>query len=173
MRPLSLEGVRDRFPDLLASAEGDEERAQEGPLTMLVQLTGLRGLSYEIRGIRPDQPTRASTFADWKRFELDRRGGVDQMIEPDGSSLLDFVIASASHPGAFPPRLLDRSSDREAYEERGIVDLPEHGMLWYTDGGFVQSEPLGRVISAAHEQRGRRWFAPPQSRHRRSLGSPR
>jgi hypothetical protein len=144
--------VHSRFPELLSDAEGDSDRAQEGPLTLLIQLTGLRGLTYEIPGVRHDRPAAGSTFADWKRFDLDRCGGVEQIVEPEGTSPLDFVIASASHPGAFPPRLLDRSEDREAYEEQGIVDFPEEGKLWYTDGGLVQSEPLGRVIAAAQER---------------------
>jgi predicted acylesterase/phospholipase RssA len=151
--PLSLDGVRARFPRLLEQAEGDPDRAQEGPLTLLVQLTGLRGLTYEIPGVRHDRPAKASTFADWKRFELERLAGVGQIVEPEGTSPLDFVIASASHPGAFPPRLLDRREDRSAYEGQGIIDLPDHGKLWYTDGGLVQSEPIGRVISAAQARR--------------------
>ena len=150
--PLSLDGVQERFPGMLDDAETDPEKAQEGPLTMIVQLTGLRGLTYEIPGVRHDRPAEASTFADWKRFELDRRGGVEQIVEPQGTAPLDFVIASASHPGAFPPQLLDRSADRADYEKQGIVDFPTEGKLWYTDGGLVQSEPLGRVIAAAHER---------------------
>lgn len=150
--PLSLDGVQRRFPELLDEAECDPDRAQEGPLTLLVQLTGLRGLTYEIPGVRHDRPAAASTFADWKRFELDRCGGSGQILEPEGTSPLDFVIASASHPGAFPPRLMDRSADAEQYEEQGIVDFPEEGKLWYTDGGLVQSEPLGRVIAASQER---------------------
>ena len=77
---------------------------------------------------------------------------MEQLIEPEGTAPLDFVLASASHPGAFPPRLLDRSSEREDYERQGITDFPEEGKLWYTDGGLVQSEPLGRVIAAAKER---------------------
>ena len=152
--PLSLDGVHRRFPELLAGAELDRERAQEGPLTFLVALTGLRGLTYEIPGVRRARPPAASTFADWGRFELEREGGVEQITEPQGTAPLDFVLASASHPGAFPPRMLDRSRDREGYERRGIVDFPEGGKLWYTDGGLVQSEPLGRVIAAADERGG-------------------
>ena len=83
--PLSLDGVRDRFPDLLGDAECDPDKAQEGPLTLFVQLTGLRGLTYEIPGVRHDRPAAASTFADWKRFELERRGGVEQIVEPEGT----------------------------------------------------------------------------------------
>ena len=168
--PLSLDGVKDRFPGMLGDAEMDEDKAQEGPLTMIVQLTGLRGLTYEIPGVRHDRPAAASTFADWQRFELERRGGVEQITEPEGTAPLDFVIASASHPGAFPPRLLDRSEDRDEYEQRGIVDFPEEGKLWYTDGGLVQSEPLGRVIAAAHErEEDDPDRDPPEPCHRRPL----
>lgn len=149
--PLSLDGVAKRFPDLLAEAEGDSDRAQEGPLQLLVTLTGLRGLTYEIPGLRHERPAEASTFADWRRFELDRCGGVEQIVEPEGRAPLDYVLVSASHPGAFPPRMLDRSEDRAEYEEMGITDFPEQGTLWYTDGGLVQSEPLGRVISLAND----------------------
>ena len=152
--PLSLDGVQERFPDLLEDAECDSEIAQEGPLSFFVQLTGLRGLTYEIPGVRSERPASASTFADWARFELERLGGVEQIVEPEGAAPLDFVIASASHPGAFPPRLLDRSASREDYEQQGIVDFPEEGKLWYTDGGLVQSEPLGRVIAAANDREG-------------------
>jgi len=149
--PLSLDGVEKRFPELLADAEGDPERAQEGPLQLLVTLTGLRGLTYEIPGLRHDRPAEASTFADWRRFELERCGGVEQLVQPEGRSPLDYVLTSASHPGAFPPRMLDRSEDRSDYEELGITDFPEEGTLWYTDGGLVQSEPLGRVIALANQ----------------------
>src|SRR5690242_11960111 len=152
--PLTLEGVADRFPALLKDAEGAPGRAQEGPLTLHVALTGLRGLTYEIPGVRHDRPAAASTFADWRQFSLERCGGVEQIVEAEGRAPLDYVLASASHPGAFPPRLLDRSGDRELYEGQGIVDFPEEGKLWYTDGGLVQSEPLGRVIAAALERDG-------------------
>ena len=59
------------------------------------------------------------------------------------------MLASASHPGAFAPRVLDRRADREEYEGRGITNLPRSGWLWYSDGGQIQSEPLGRVLAAS------------------------
>jgi hypothetical protein len=61
------------------------------------------------------------------------------------------VLASASHPGAFAPRVLDRREDGEAYRRQGISNLPRSGWLWYSDGGQIQSEPLGRVLAAARE----------------------
>ena len=59
------------------------------------------------------------------------------------------MLASASHPGAFAPRVLDRRADRDEYERQGITNLPQSGWLWYSDGGQIQSEPLGRVLAAA------------------------
>ena len=159
--PLSLEGVRAELPDLLSS--GRRARAQDHPLTLHVALTGLRGLSYELEGLRRDEPVPAVTFADWKDFVLEPGGGPTQYFERDLRSPLDAVLASASHPGAFAPRVLDRRDDREAYEGEGVRNLPRSGWLWYTDGGLVQSEPVGRTLSAARRIEG------PADAHRLNL----
>jgi predicted acylesterase/phospholipase RssA len=150
--PASLEGVRAELPDLLESAT--RARAQEHPLALHVALTGLRGLTYELEGLRRDEPVPAVTFADWKDFVLEPNGGPTQYFQPRLRSPLDAVLASASHPGAFAPRVLDRREDRDDYERQGILNLPRSGWLWYTDGGLVQSEPVGRTLSAAHRIEG-------------------
>ena len=159
--PLSLEGVRAELPEVLAG--GRRARAQEHPLALHVALTGLRGLTYELEGLRRDEPVPAVTFADWKDFVLEPGGGDAQFFEPHLRSPLDVVLASASHPGAFAPRVLDRREDREAYEAQGISNLPRSGWLWYTDGGLVHAEPVGRTLSAA-----RRIEGPPDA-HRLNL----
>jgi predicted acylesterase/phospholipase RssA len=145
--PLSLERVRGELPELLES--GRRVPAQRHPLMLHVALTGLRGLTYDIQGLRRDEPVTGVTFADWKDFRLEPGGGVAQLLRPEGSSPLETVVASASHPGAFAPRVLDRRGDRDAYERQGISNLPRSGWLWYSDGGQIQSEPLGRVLAAA------------------------
>lgn len=145
--PLSLERVREELPELLE--RGRPGRAQHHPLMLHVALTGLRGLTYDIHGLRRDEPVTGVTFADWKDFRLEPGGGVTQLLRPEGCSPLETVLASASHPGAFAPRVLDRRSDRDAYERQGITNLPRSGWLWYSDGGQIQSEPLGRVLAAA------------------------
>jgi predicted acylesterase/phospholipase RssA len=150
--PLSLEGVRAELPELLAHAK--RSPAQGHPLALHVALTGLRGLTYELDGVRRDEPVSAVTFADWKDFVLEPGGGPDQYFEPKLRSPLDAVLASASHPGAFAPRVLDRREDRDAYEAEGVTNLPRSGWLWYTDGGLVQSEPIGRTLSAARRIEG-------------------
>jgi hypothetical protein len=91
----------------------------------------------------------ATTYADWGRFLLEPKGGVEQVLEPEGRSPLDFVLASASHPGAFVPAVLNRSDDADAYRRHGISNFPESEHIWYTDGGLMQSQPLGYVLAAA------------------------
>ncbi|HEX6022112.1 MAG TPA: patatin-like phospholipase family protein [Solirubrobacter sp.] len=145
--PLSLEGVRAELPELLRGARRGPR--QQHPLALHVALTGLRGLTYDLPGLRHDEPVSAVTFADWKDFVLEPGGGPAQYFEPHLRSPLDAVLASASHPGAFAPRVLDRREDRDAYAAQGIENLPRSGWLWYTDGGLVQTEPVGRTLSAA------------------------
>ena len=145
--PLSLQQVSRELPELLEG--GSRGSAQRHPLMLHVALTGLRGLTYDIHGLRQDEPVTGVTFADWKDFRLEPGGGLRQLMEPEGSSPLETVLASASHPGAFAPRVLDRRDDRDAYERQGITNLPRSGWLWYSDGGQIQSKPLGRVIAAA------------------------
>ena len=145
--PLSLERVRRELPELLE--RGRRGPAQRHPLMLHVSLTGLRGLTYDIHGLRRDEPVSGVTFADWKDFRLEPGGGVTQLLRPEGSSPLETVLASASHPGAFAPRVIDRRGDRDAYQRQGISNFPRSGWLWYSDGGQIQSEPLGRVLAAA------------------------
>ncbi len=151
---LSFDQLRERLPAVLAedgparADPGAIDYRQRRPIALHIQVTGLRGLSYPIRGLRRDAPVAAATYADWGRFELRPGAGVEQMLEPEGRSPLDFVLASAASPGGFAPQLLDRSADADAYESRGIEGFPDSGQLWYTDGGLLGSQPLGRVIAA-------------------------
>ena len=146
--PLSLEDVRRELPGLLEEARRTSE-GQNHPLVLHVALTGLRGLTYEIHGLRREEPIQGVSYADWKDFRLEPNAGVRQLLEPEGSSPLETALASASHPGAFAPRVLDRRGDRPAYEAQGLSNLPRSAWLWYTDGGLVQHEPIGRLLSSA------------------------
>lgn len=153
--PLSFDRLRERVPELLEPRDASGRPAhrldwrQEHPVALHVALTGLQGLSYPIAALRRDSPITGSTYSDWGRFDLEPGGGLEQITEPEGRAPLDFVLASSSHPGGFAPRLLDRSADEQGYRSRGVENFPESGALWYTDGGLLQSQPLGRVIAAA------------------------
>jgi predicted acylesterase/phospholipase RssA len=158
--PLGFEKLRARIRGLLdpRDRQGRPIHRREGAdrpeaVGLHVALTGLRGLHYPIDGLGVLNPIRATTYADWGRFALEPDGGPEEVLDPAGSSILDFVLASACNPAAFAPTVLDRSQDAEQYWASGIEDLPEDGHLWYTDGGLLQAEPIGRVLTAARRTR--------------------
>ena len=78
---------------------------------------------------------------------------------------LNAAIAFASHPLAFSATRLNRTAVRKAYEESGIDNLPDGPelLLWYSDGGLVENEPLGRCVDA--------WPATTRVRTRRGSSS--
>ena len=167
--PLSFADLREDLPELFDDHPPDADRAQDRALALQISLTGLRGLAYPIAGRSRSEPIRGVTYADWGRFELEPGGGTEQLLEPEGASPLDFVLASASSPGGFAPALVDRSEDAEAYEKRGIEDFPEDGRLWYTDGGLVASQPIGRTFAAGRLLHG----SEPDAQHLSILIDPR
>ncbi len=59
---------------------------------------------------------------------------------------MDAALASGSHGVAFRPRGLDRSADaiQQAYR-RHRIDFPPQ-FAWYTDGGTIDNQPLGRAL---------------------------
>lgn len=139
------------FLDLGAHEGRSPDLAQRTPIGLHAALTGLQGLTYPITSLRGNETFTSVTYNDWGRFVLEPLLGPAQMLEPEGIAPLDFVLASASHPGAFRPALLDRGADADVYRRLGIDDFPETGCMWYADGGIAQSEPLGRVLAAARE----------------------
>lgn len=154
--PLDFEDMRAGLGEVLGAGEHTpdlEPRAPRHPtpVALHVSLTGLQGLTYPIRALRRGQEIPAVTYADWGQFVLEPGGGPDPLFEPEGASPLDFVLASAANPGGFAPRLLDRRGDAAEYRRRGVDGVPDHGRLWYSDGGLVQSEPVGRVLAAGRD----------------------
>lgn len=148
--PLAFDDLRARMIDFLADDDEhpfDAHEPLEQAMEIQVSLTSLLGLitPVEIHSGRSD----LITYADHIRYRLDPGHGVEVLSEPEGTSPLDAVLASASHPGAFPPRTVDRSGDEEHYEELGVESLPQDLALWYTDGGLVESRPVGRILDAA------------------------
>lgn len=146
--PLGFGQLRELLPGELDVDRWPKAPAgpQATPIGLHVSLTGLRGLRYEVQ-MSDGRTIPAITYADWGEFVLEPCGGVRQLIEPEGASVLDFVLASAAHPAGFGPEMLDRKGDREAFASRNIEDLPGDGRLWYTDGSSISSEPIGRVLT--------------------------
>ena len=177
--PLGFRGIVDGIGDILdpRDAAGAPARRHGGsspphPVGLHVALTGLRGLRYQIRGLGALNPVLATTYADWGGFTLEPHAGAAGILEPSGRSVLEFALASAANPVAFPPHAVDRSPDAEGYASNGIEDLPESGLLWYTDGGTLQVEPIGRVLTAARKARESAGLPPPD-RHVTLLVDPR
>lgn len=151
--PLDFSRLEPRLRDLLGQpAEGDEDelerRRQGSPVGLHIGLTNLLGLTYTVDA--GGSPLNAMSFVDWGRFLLDPDAGPEQLTQPVGRAPLDYALASAAHPLAFAPRMLHRSGDRAGYEEQGITNLPDDPGMWYSDGGLVESEPVGRTLAAAH-----------------------
>ena len=167
--PLSFDDLREDLPQLFDDQPPESGQAQDRSLALQISLTGLRGLAYPIGGRSRSEPIRGVTYADWGRFELEPGGDTTQLLEPEGASPLDFVLASASSPGGFAPALVDRSGDADGYVERGIEDFPEDARLWYTDGGLVASQPIGRTFAAGRMLHGQE----PDAQHLNLLIDPR
>lgn len=146
--PLTFDALRDHVGAVLEPTD-DEQRTQPQDLDAVlhIALTNLQGLRYPVRSVRGGEAVTATTYADWSRFDLHPCGGPRQILEPEGSSPVDVALASAANPGAFAPRLLDRSDLADVYARHGIEDFPDSGHLWYSDGGLVQVEPIGRLLA--------------------------
>lgn len=124
---------------------------QRRPIRLRMALTPLRGLQYRIRSLesppgRDDghDAVTAVTFVDWCDFEIGPDTTVDDLLAASGP--VDAALASASNAWAFPPRWLDRRDVAADYVANGITNLPETGGLWFTDGGTVDNEPIGRTL---------------------------
>ncbi len=151
--PLGLDPLIASFISLLEDEESHPRNVQppvESSILLQVSLTSLLGLTVNVDDEDTTVPTLS--YADWMEFELEPEHSVDDLTTPEGGSILDAVAASASHPGAFEPRLVDRSRHRRIFEEKGVTNFPESGRLWYTDGGLVESQPVTRVLEAARRK---------------------
>jgi predicted acylesterase/phospholipase RssA len=126
--------------------EGHPDTWQRQPIRISMALTSLLGLTYEIADLTHDTAVNASTYLDWYEVLLDR--------EVDAAGYRRYAegaIASGSNPIGFAPKNLDRLPQREQYERAGLQGFPKDGRFWYTDGGTVDNEPLGRTIDLAQE----------------------
>ena len=158
--PLSFDGLRAQIRSALDPQDADGNpiwrlagRQQQDPVAFHVALTDLQGLTYELDS-QSGADLTATTYVDWSTFVLRPGGGLDQVLNPDGSGPLDAALASATNPAGFAPAILDRSGDRARYSDHGVTNFPGSGKLWYTDGGMVQAEPVGRTLTAARQVAG-------------------
>ena len=187
--PLSLDRARNvahrLLGEMLLPAADEVERRARAQVSSGVKLefamTSLRGFAYEIGQRRPKavrslsrrrtkvprKPVEAVSYLDWSRhtFEAAELKGFTQ----EWSAAVDSAIASASQPLAFPPVLLACSRQAKQWKSRGITNLPtpaddgsepgRRAALWYSDGGLVNREPLGRCLSLVREETDARFNA--------------
>lgn len=146
--PMALASLYDEIRELFESSPRGHPSPTED-VAIHIALTGLRGLSYRIDGLRGNATIPASTYVDWADVVLEPGADLSTAFDPPSGSLIDAALASAANPGVFPARLLDRSRDVEGYIANGIDDLPRPPRLWFTDGALLQVEPMGRVVRAA------------------------
>lgn len=153
--PLAFDDLREQLRSFLEDYDRHPCRVHEpltSPVCLQVSLTSLLGLTTPVQ-IGSDR-SELLTYADWLEFDLEPGGDHRDLLRSGPNSVLDAVLASASHPGAFPPKLVDRHGHDRHYRRLGVTDLPEDPMRWYTDGGLVESQPVQRVLQAAHRKAG-------------------
>jgi Patatin-like phospholipase len=127
---------------------GDAEKTETGyrrtePVLLSMALASLAGLRYQLK-VRDGDPIPAATYLDWYDVTITSAEGSADYVR-----FADAAIASGANALGFPAKLLDRSADRVQYDEAGLEGFPADGKMWYTDGGTVNNEPLGRTIDLA------------------------
>lgn len=151
--PLSIDTLRRMGRDLLdpAAAEPSPHR-QADPVRLSFTLACLRGLEYRLPRLGRD-PVQASTFVDTSDHVLTPDVPIDALTGPPAASVLDAALASAANELGFPPYLLDRGAQWPDYRRNGVDNLPPgtDRSFWYTDGGTIDNEPLGRTLELANE----------------------
>lgn len=159
--PLTLERLRDSIHRLVSQEPGPDDIRSDTSVGLCIALTALQGQHYPVN--LPRGEIIGTTYADLARFDL--RGGSDEVFSGD-PSVFDCVLASASHPGAFAPRHLRRP--RGLVPGSGAAREAADG-FWFTDGGLLQSAPVGDVVRTALDrcdaqtQRQVHWFVDPRS----------
>jgi Patatin-like phospholipase len=119
--------------------------AQQTPVRLRLALGALRGLDYTFRRL-DGADLNATTYLDWFDVTLAPGCGDDAFL-----AALTPAMASGAHAAAFSPQFLVRGAQRDAYVANGVVNFPESGGLWYTDGGTVDNQPLGRALDLTGE----------------------
>ncbi len=145
--PMSVGRLREVSEELIG-LPGIDAAAQPSEVRLNLALGALRGLEYRLEHLNgPD--VRATTYLDWRSHTLPAGAGPADFFEPLRSSLADFAEASGANPAVFAPVRIDRSADRALYTR--VRNFPPSGCFWYTDGGVLDNEPLGRALDAANE----------------------
>jgi hypothetical protein len=123
---------------------GPDARRQSQSVTISMALANLAGLTYDLENLARGTVVQASTYMDWYNVTIPDTATTDAY-----KAHAQSAIASGSNAIGFPAKNLDRTDDRDAYRQAGLQGFPANGHFWYTDGGTVDNEPLGRTIDLA------------------------
>jgi predicted acylesterase/phospholipase RssA len=158
--PLSIDAPMKSARRLL-SRPSNAGAAQSGKIRLSFALGALRPLDYEI-DFKTGDPVHASTFLDWKDITVEPGQGLDEFLPrtdadpavPRPPTFVEFALASGANPLGFAPVVLDRSGDAAEYDAKRITNFPATGAFWYTDGGTLDNEPLGRTLDLVDDPPG-------------------
>lgn len=147
--PLSVRRLREVSEELIA-LPGIDSAAQPSEVRLNLALGSLRGMDYRLEHLNGPE-VRATTYLDWREHTLPAGAEPALFLEPLRGGLSAFAEASGANPAVFPPVGIDRAGEREDYEGNRVLNFPPSGFFWYTDGGVLDNEPLGRALDAANE----------------------
>jgi predicted acylesterase/phospholipase RssA len=147
--PFSMDALSKLAAGIL-NEQGSSARAQPGPVKVHMALATLRGLTYSIPDLLADSSIDATTHLDWGEFTFTSPNTTD-FTDPAGDSAVDTALASGANALGFPPYLLNRTAQKPTYERNGVRGVPPDGLIWYTDGGTIDNEPLGRTLDMTNE----------------------
>jgi predicted acylesterase/phospholipase RssA len=152
--PLSIEALRKTGSSLLDPPAGGKAslHCQAGDIRMSYTLACLRGFEYQLPRLGRG-PVPAAAFIDTYNHVLNPQAPVSSLTAPRGDCPLDAVLASGANEMGFPPYLINRDRQWPAYQREGVDNLPpgpDHS-FWYTDGGTLDNEPLGRTLDLTND----------------------
>ena len=146
--PLSSKAIQAMASDLLAP-NGIKDAPPEVPrqghsITISMALASLAGLTYSLASLSGKTAVAASTYLDFYNVTLTKDDDANVYVR-----YASGAIASGSNAMGFPPLRLNRKPHEQEYIDAGLEGFPADGEFWYTDGGTVDNEPLGRSIDLA------------------------
>jgi predicted acylesterase/phospholipase RssA len=150
----ALAGEDDQVEGEDDQVEGEDDQVEGEDDQVEGEDDQVEGEDDQVKSKKP-RTIQATRYIDWAQheFEPDDLTGLTE----NWSAAVDSAIASASLPLVFPPVLLNRSAKDDARSvKRGVTNLPKlaenvpapgpPATLWYSDGGLVDREPLGRCL---------------------------
>lgn len=154
--PLSSKVLADGAKGLLGSGEGGladhPDKAQPGDVHVVLTMTSLEGYRYEIKKLEGDTTVDAVTYVDWADFRFSQATADAEWIDA-----AEAALASAANAVGFPPKLVKRSdADIDKARKQGVKNPPSKDGVWYTDGGTVDNEPVGRLLDLLGDEDGER-----------------